>query len=151
MMHNFTAGVELRLLQQTYVSSCQEKSVDDLTPLQSGCRQKNKKHWPTKRKIKNWSVITSLVSSSWVQYLFFTALFASLFSPSSMSIFTVSFAEVPRFTVWDVTVPWALGGAGGDIGLKLMVWPTKWKFSPCMCGCGGYCGRWRKFVKPPGG
>jgi hypothetical protein len=42
-----------------------------------------------------------------------------------MSIFTVSFTEVPRFTVWDVTVPWALGGAGGDIGLKLMVWPTK--------------------------
>jgi hypothetical protein len=76
------------------------------------------KHWPAHQsmwafnqmqkqtmiyKMYNWTVNTSLSSSSWVQYLMhrfiFAALFASLFSASSLSMFTTLFA-VPSFWAW---------------------------------------------------
>jgi len=38
-----------------------------------------------------------------------------------MSICTVLFIEEPCFTGWEVPVPYAFGGGGGDIGLKVIV------------------------------
>jgi len=96
MMHNFTAGVELRLLQQTYVSSCQEKSVDDLTPLQSGCRQKNKKHWPTKTKIKK------LISDYQSRFLVMSPI-SFLYCPVCLTILPFLNVNIHRLLCWSAS------------------------------------------------